>query len=336
MNRPILICALFLCVVFAASTAPVGAQEASKSNPYQGVSNPSANDAIVTTGTPQPKPHAGKPGTKQPAEPVSAQTAAPTQTADQPAAQPQTEAQPTPTAPPAKGKADITDNGIVQVVPQTRAHSVEPPSLTDRSDRNDPDEDIVHPRPLGPNELEAGTTIRVKLLDRLSTYSTEQGQTFHSRVATDVLQGDRVLIPAGAEIDGTVVEVSSGHAGGHGSMHLRPEMVIMADGMSYRLYADVSGTPGAKAHVGTEGTILPDSRMKSDVAKYGGAVGVGVAAGGMVGGPMGAVTGGLVGAGVVTAHLLINHPQATLEVGAVLMFTLTDRLNLVPANGSRY
>ena len=48
-------------------------------------------------------------------------------------------------------------------------------------------------------------------------------------------------------------------------------------------------------------------------------------------GPIGAVTGGAIGAGAVTAHLLINHPQATLEPGAVVQFTLTDTLSLSPA-----
>jgi len=42
-----------------------------------------------------------------------------------------------------------------------------------------------------------------------------------------------VLIPAGAEIDGRVVEVSRGHTGGHGTMRLRPETVILPDGMRY-------------------------------------------------------------------------------------------------------
>jgi hypothetical protein len=43
------------------------------------------------------------------------------------------------------------------------------------------------------------------------------------------------------------------------------------------------------------------------------------------------VTGGAIGAGAETAHLLINHPQATLEPGAILQFTLTDTLSLTPA-----
>jgi hypothetical protein len=53
-----------------------------------------------------------------------------------------------------------------------------------------------------------------------------------------------------------------------------------------------------------------------------------------MGGPVGALTGGLIGAGVVTAHLLISHPQATLETGTAIVFTLTESLSMVPARRS--
>jgi hypothetical protein len=172
----------------------------------------------------------------------------------------------------------------------------------------------------------------VTLLDRLSTYDSEKGQPFRSKVAADVYQGDSVVIPAGAEIDGRVVEVSSGHLGGHGSMRLRPDLVILPNGTRFEMHAEVTGTPGSmKTRVGSEGTILPSSRARRDEIEYGGAVGAGVVAGAVIAGPVGAVTGGAIGAGAVTAHLLIDHPQATLEPGAELQFTLTDTLSLTPA-----
>jgi hypothetical protein len=196
----------------------------------------------------------------------------------------------------------------------------------------DPDGDIVHPQPPRPGELGEGTTIRVELLDRLSTASTEKGEAFRSRVNVDVLQGDKVLIPAGTEIDGRVVEVSSGHPGGRGSMRLRPETMILPDGTHYQLHADLSGAPGSRTRVGSEGAVLPDSRLKRDGIEYGGAVGAGAATGAVVAGPVGALTGGLIGAGVVTAHLLVSHPQATLEPGTALEFTLSEPLQMSPAD----
>ena len=314
MNRPILVCALMFM-----ATAALGAQETShagQSNPYQGISTPPPDDTIVTTST--PKPAAGRPIASPVVSPAQNQDSAPVQF------------QPTSTNS-TVSSAD-PDGGIVAV--QQKAPAPAEPTLTARSRIADPDGDIVHPRPAQPGTLQEGTTIRVELLDRLSTANTERGEAFRGRVASDVLQGDQVLIPAGTEIDGRVADVSSGHPGGRGSMRLQPETVILPDGRRYRLSAEVTGAPGSKEHIGGEGEILPDSRLKRDGIEYGGAVGAGVTTGAIVGGLVGALTGGLIGAGLVTAHLLISHPQATLDPGTVLLFTLTEPLMMTPPVGS--
>jgi hypothetical protein len=311
MNRTIVVCALF---VVAAAT--LGAQDASQAGPYQGTSNPPADDTIETSSTPTPKPPAG-----QPVAPVQSQDQVQYQ------AQPRVQYQPQPSSGDPSSNYKDPDSEIVQFQP--RAAPPAQPVLTNRADFNDPDGDIVHTRPLPPGVLAEGTTMRVRLLQRLSTASTEQGQAFRSRVGTDVLEGSQVLIPAGSEIDGRVVEVSSGHMGGHGTMRLQPETVILPDGSRYRLHAETTGTPGSRTHVGSEGTINPDSRAKRDSLEYGGAVGAGVTTGAILGGPVGALTGGIIGAGVVTAHLLVSHPQAVLEPGTTLIFTLSEPLRLV-------
>jgi hypothetical protein len=118
---------------------------------------------------------------------------------------------------------------------------------------------------------------------------------------------------------------------------LRPQTVILSGGQRYKFYAQVSGAPGSKTKVVGEGVISPDSRLTKDEIVYGGTVGVGVLTGAVLGGPVGALAGGMVGAGVVTVHLLVNRPQATLEPGTVLLFTLTEPLDLIasaPAAGN--
>lgn len=304
MNRPILVCALLFL-----ATASVGAQDASQSSPYQGTSTPPPDDTIVTSSTPQAKPPAGRR-----AEPA----AAPVQAQSQPAS--------------ADTAVNYTDPDSETVPVQQPTPAPRQPVLTQRPYAADPDSDIVHPHPPRPGELSEGTTIRVRLLDRLSSVSSEKGEAFRSRVASDVLQGEHVLIPAGAEIDGRVAQVSTGHTGGHGSMYLRPETVILADGTRYQLRATVTGTPGARSKVGSEGAILPASRLKRDGIEYGGAVGAGATTGAILGGPVGALAGTMVGAGVITVHLLVSHPQATLEPGTAMLFTLTEPLQMTPAS----
>ncbi len=223
--------------------------------------------------------------------------------------------------------ADGTDDGIVAIAPG----EPDRPALSQRAPMNDADGDIVHPGPRPAGQLGEGATIRVRLLTRLSTSDSQSGEKFRSRVASDVIQDGQILIPAGAEIDGTVISVSSGHAGGHGSMHLRPESVILADGSRFRIYAQLSSAPGTSNRVNGEGGVSPGSQLKKDGIEYGGAVGAGVITGGILGGPGGALAGTIIGAGVITVHLILSHPQATLDSGTVLLFTLNEPLNLAPA-----
>jgi hypothetical protein len=319
MKRTIPAAALFL---LATALPYVGAQQSSPSAPYQGVSNPPSDDTIETTETPVAKPPASHRLDEQPAPRA--------ESLPQPSTAPQYAEEKHPAA---------SDEDMVQGGAQDRG-------LTPRGDgaghsysangavAGDPDGDIVHPRALRPGELEEGSIIHVRLLERLSSASNDKGQAFSTRVAYDVLQDGKVVIPAGAEIDGTIVESSAGGFGGHGTLRLRPETVILQDGSRFQLHAAVTRSTDSRARIGSEGEILPSSRVKRDGVEYGGAVGAGATTGALMAGPVGALTGGLIGAGVVTAHLLISHPQATLEPGTKLMFTLTERLSLVPAGNS--
>jgi len=298
MNRIVTV-ALFLV-----TSAALCAQQTTQQNPYQGTSTPPPDDAIVTD---QEKPPAAQPAPSQDAAqapvPMDANVTAPANSADS-----------LPIPPP-------------QVAPAPAQ-----PALETRDASADPDGDIVHPgSSIRPGELAEGTTIRVRLLNRLSTSELKPGEPFRSQVASDVYQGDKILIPAGVEIDGTVVQVSTGHAGASGSMRLRPEVAILPDGSRFRIHAELSGTRGSKTHVVGEGTIKPDPRWKRDGIEYGGAVGVGVVTGAVLAGPVGALAGGLAGAGAVTAHIMLNHQQATLEPGATLLFTLTEPLEMAAA-----
>jgi len=317
---------LLLCVIMGACAA-MQAQQTSPSDPYQGTSNPPKDD-IITTSAPQaplvlPKPSPAHPAVSQPAPPDSQYQPRAQSDSAQPDSAPQQQmiVRSAFAAP-----EDGTDNGIVQIAPDSAD-----PVLNRRTPAYDPDGDIVHPAPLAPGEIGEGTTIRVRLLERLSTTLNQSGDPFRSRVASDVVQGGQVLIPAGSEIDGRVLNVSTGSLGGHGSMRLNPETVILPDGSHCRLYAQVTGTPGSSTRVGGEGAINPGSQLKRDGIEYGGGVGVGVVAGAAIAGPVGALTGSLVGAGLVTVHLLVSHPQAHLEEGTVLLFTLTEPLHLVAA-----
>ena len=316
MKRTILAAAFFAwvaCAPLARTQQIFGSQQANGSDPYQGVSHPPSDDTILVNEAPRPKPPAAHPFVTQPAP----QSAAATSSADLGRADGRTLPQPSSADPSANLPGSDNDNGVGSALVQPATPTAQDnPGLSGRTTADalasnaalyaaDPDGDIVHPRPARHGELIEGSILRVHLLERLSTAFNEKGESFRTALAADVLQDGQVLMPAGTEIDGHIAESSRGTVGGHGVLRLRPETVI-----------------------------LPDSRVKRGSFEYGGAVGAGATTGAIVAGPVGALTGGLIGAGVVTAHLLISHPQATLEVGTTLTFTLTEPLSLVPARNS--
>ena len=324
MNRSILAVALF-----AAMSAALAAQQTSQPDPYQGVSNPPADDTIITTSTPEAKPPAGHRAIAGPPAAVNPTVQV------RPAAEVQASAMPVVRGENRLNSGDGTDAGIVVAAQPAAYASVAPPVLTQRTSTPDPDGDIVHPAPLPPGVLGEGTAIRVELMNELSSNFSEQGQPFRSRVASDVVQGDEVLIPAGAEIDGKVVAASRGHFGSYGTLQLRPETVILPGGKSYTLNATVSDAPASNTTMRAEGVIAPGSQVKRDSIEYGGVVGGGAVTGALLGGPAGALAGGLIGAGLVTTHLLVSHPQASLDAGTTLILTLNENLHLEPASTLR-
>lgn len=325
MKRSVFVWALLL-----SCAAALCAQQQNAPNPYEGTSNPPP-DSTITTPAPQPppKPAPGKAMNPAPAQPAPPAVPAVPDIVTGPAGSPSTDTDTAAPAPEGQAAApdtsDGTDSGVVQVEPAQN----NPPALNQRAAESDPDGDIVHPAPLPPGTLDAGTMIRARLLDRLSTAYSRDGDKFRARVASDVFRGDQILIPAGAEIDGTVAHVSTGHFAGHGSMILRPETVILPGGSRFHLYAQLTATPGANIRVSDEGAVAPGSRTKKKEIEYSGGVGVGAVSGAMLGGPAGALAGTIVGASAVTVHLLLDHPQATLDTGTVLDFSLTEPLSLV-------
>lgn len=305
----------FVAMVWLGCAGLAFAQQGSSDSGYQGVSRP-PTDTIQTT--PDDPPVIAKPSPSVLAAPTSSYTR-PAQA-------------PVQVAPVQDDSGPVVVQGGqdgYQPVSGQRQHLDTRPS--DYNPANDPDGDIVHPRSSRPGELMSGATIRVRLIDRISSSQSEKGEPFRGQVASDVMEDGKVLIPAGSSIEGRVSAVSGGHFGGHGSFRLRPEAVILPDGSRFQLHAEVTGTPGSKTRMGAEGSINAGSRAKKDGIEYGAVVGTGAVTGAVLGGPVGALTGTLIGAGIVTTHLMVDHPQAVLEPGSVLLFTLTEPMDLMPA-----
>jgi hypothetical protein len=290
-------------------------------DPYQGVSQPPSDDTIVASQDPQPP--AAKPS---PATPMAATAPAPVYSAPPP-----------PAAAPSR-KTYNPDNDIVSSVPSQASSQVSgqydgsATSGATLQTRENPDAGIVSVVPSSGNELPEGTNVRVRLTEQLSTKDTTAGSPFRGEVTTAVFKDGRIIIPPGSILKGRVVTVRQGHHfTGAATLHLRPDMVILPDGTAYHLYAQVIQSKAPGTRTDSEGGIQPSSHWKKNTAEYGVGVGAGAITGAHFAGPHGALIGAGIGATLITAHLLMQHPAAAvLPSGSVVTFSLSEPMELTP------
>ncbi|ACO31836.1 MULTISPECIES: TrbI/VirB10 family protein [Acidobacterium] len=230
---------------------------------------------------------------------------------------------------------DNTDFGIVTKIQQPlapgNAQNAAAQNSASLTDRQNPDYGIVSVIPFTPNALNAGTNIPVRLLQPISTDSTFRGTPFRATVTANVYRGGQVIIPAGSELRGMVTSAHPGHRlRGRAELRLTPQLVLLPDGTAYHLDAQVVYSAAPHTQTSNEGVIRPSMHLAKDATEYG----VGAGAGAIVGahfGPGGALVGTMVGAGAVTAHLLMQPPSAvTLPRNTQLVFSLMQPMALTP------
>jgi hypothetical protein len=320
-NRWALAC---LSIAVIAAPAALAQQQPSAPDGYQGVSQPPADDAIVATpDTPPPAEQSAataKPSPAIPAPPPPAPAATPRYSA--------------PSRPHADSSYDNTDFGIVtSPAPKDSQHDFDRPSDgAVLHTREDSDADIVNPPPGPANELPEGTEIHVRLDNSLSTSETAVGTPFHGQIMFNVFKGGSIIIPAGSTLRGRVVHVSQGHHfGPSATLRLRPDIIVLPDGTAYHLHAQVYSSEASGTKTGSEGAIKPSAHVVKKTAEYGVGVGTGAMVGAELGGPAGALAGSVVGAGVITTHLLLQHPEAaTVPANSEVDFSLTEPLDMTP------
>lgn len=314
----------------SAQSAPPPPQTQPSQPNNTGVAHPPPDDTIqadedLSQPAPPPKPSAAVPMT--PASPPPTVAAAPAPVAN-PVPPPPMSASPAPTRMSGEyaGEVDNTDMGIVTSVqaPGSAGQLQSRPASADYG--------IVANVPYNPNELREGTTVTVRLNQELSTNDTEEDAPFTASVLKDVYSDGKVIIPAGSEMRGRVVQVSQGHhLGPHATLRLHPDVVVLPDGTAYHLFAEAVETDAPGTKTDNEGGIQASNHYKKDAIEYGGAIGTGAVVGGVVAGPVGAGVGTLVGAGAVTTHMLLQDPQAAkLPQGTLLIFSLTEPMGLTP------
>lgn len=174
-------------------------------------------------------------------------------------------------------------------------------------------------RPAAPSSYtaSAGSFLDVAVNDTISTKTAKAGDPFTGTVVANVSDGrGATVIPQGAQVHGTVTEVQTGQ------LTLAVSSVTIR-GKDYGLAAKIDSLETVKQSKGIGG---------NDVAK----VGIGAAAGALLGrviggNTKGAVIGGVVGAAAGTGVAAKTHGSyVALPKGAHINLTLTAAL-VVPA-----
>jgi hypothetical protein len=162
-----------------------------------------------------------------------------------------------------------------------------------------------------PSDIPSGTTIRIRMIDKLSSEDAQMGDTFHATLEDPIEVEGKTLYPKGADVMGRVNDV---HRTGRLSEPGELDLVLATVS---------SGTTAASLRVEPL-VIKGESHTKSNATKIGGGAVLGAIIGGIAGGGKGAAIGTMAGgaAGAGTAAATGKRP-AIVESEAVLTFVTT-------------
>ena len=180
--------------------------------------------------------------------------------------------------------------------------------------------------------MREGTLIRARLVQKLSTISTEPGTRFTALLAEPVEKDGRVVMPMGSTIEGRVTTVHSGRRiSGAAMIHLEADSVMLPDGTRYNAHLQLIDTDQTRrTKVDGEGSLIRRDHPKETLAAVGLATGGGAAAGALIGGGVGAAVGAGIGAGAGTILWLKTDRQEVVPEQTMLVFSLAQAMPLVP------
>lgn len=166
-------------------------------------------------------------------------------------------------------------------------------------------------RQVAGNEVPEGTEFDVRLESPLSSATSQVEDRFEATTVVDLRNGDRVLVPSGSVMRGTVSTVNkAGHIDRKGSLTVAFDRITI-NSRSYPIHATVT-------------QALESEGIKGDATKIGAGAGIGAIIGGILGGVKGALAGILIGGGGTIAAT--EGKDVELPAGTVLRVRLDTPL----------
>jgi hypothetical protein len=155
----------------------------------------------------------------------------------------------------------------------------------------------------------SGTPIEVRVNSTISSKTASVGQSWSGTVESDVYSGNRIVIPAGSTVNGTVVAAKDAERGDRAMLKLGMSSVV-ANGRSYRVR-------------GSSESIVAGSTRARNL----GAIAAGTAAGAIIGKAAGGsgkstIIGGLIGGAATTGAVAASKGyQVVVKPGTSITFT---------------
>jgi type IV secretion system protein VirB10 len=164
-----------------------------------------------------------------------------------------------------------------------------------------------------------GTILPIVLTAFMNTRSTQVGDTFYAETVYPIWIQQRLIIPRGSLVRGTVTHVvRPGRIKGKGQMAIRFENVLLPNGVSRPLIASFRSIhgPGAEKIDRTKEIVEMDSSRGEDVGQVAAPAGQGALIGVIADGGRGAGIGAGAGAAVGLATVLFSRGrELVLEPG---------------------
>ena len=162
------------------------------------------------------------------------------------------------------------------------------------------------------SNIPEGTSLQVRIIDKLSSETANVGDSFQGTLAAPVVVNGRTLFSKGADVTGEVLSVErSGRLSTPGELHLTLR-TIRSGGRTYNLAVEPFMVKG-------------ESHAKSNVTKIGGGAGLGALIGAIAGGGKGAAIGAGVGAAAGTGVAAgTGKKPAEVESEAVLTWVTSN------------
>ncbi len=156
----------------------------------------------------------------------------------------------------------------------------------------------------------AGTVLPIVLSAYLNSRSTQVGDLFYADTLYPVWIQQRLVIPRGSIVKGTVTEVERpGRIRGKGRIAIRFDTILLPNGIERNMIAGLRSIHGAgveKIDRSSE-TVEMDSSKGADVGQVAGPAGQGAIIGAIAGGGKGAAIGAGAGGAVGLATVLLSR-----------------------------